>query len=70
MDINELKELVARARETAASVAQAEERVAAVTADLAKMPEIKPAPMRAMGSLPKRESGWVAAATNKLPKAS
>jgi hypothetical protein len=70
MDINELNELVARARETAASVAQAEERVAAVTADLAKMPEIKPAPMRAIGSLPKRESGWVAATTDKLPKAS
>jgi hypothetical protein len=69
MDINELNELVARARETAASVAQAEERVAAVTADLAKMPEIKPAPMRSTGSLPKRESGWVAA-MDKLPKAS
>jgi hypothetical protein len=69
MDINALNELIARARETAASVAQAEERVAAVTADLAKLPEIKAAPARSIESIPKRISGWVPT-MGKLPKAS
>ena len=57
MDINALNELIAKARETATSVAQTEERVAAFTAELAKLPEIKPAPARSIGSFPKREFG-------------
>jgi hypothetical protein len=68
MDINALNELIARARETVASVTQAEQRVAAVTAELAKLPEIKAAPVRSIGSFPKRESGWMPAM--ELPKAS
>jgi hypothetical protein len=69
MDSNALNELIARARETAAAVAQAEQGVAAVTAELAKLPEIKAAPVRSIGSFPKRISGWVPT-TDKLPKAS
>jgi hypothetical protein len=69
MDINALNELIARTRETATLVAQAEERVAAVTAELAKLPEIKAAPVRSIGPIPKRISGWVPT-MEKLPKAS
>jgi hypothetical protein len=69
MDINALNELIARARETVASVAQAEQRIAACTADLAAMPEIKAVPARSIGSFPKRVSGWVAT-MDELPKAS
>jgi hypothetical protein len=69
MDINALNELIARARETAAAVAQAEQRVAAVTAELAKLPDIKVAPVRPIGSFPKRTSGWVPT-MDKLTKAS
>jgi hypothetical protein len=69
MDINALNELIAQARETAASVAQAEQRVAAFTAELAAQPEIKAAPVRSIGSFPKRVSGWVPT-MDKLPKAS
>jgi hypothetical protein len=69
MDINALNELIARARETVASVVQAEQRVAACTAELAAQPEIKVAPARSIGSIPKRVSGWVPT-TEKLPKAS
>ena len=53
----------------AAAVAQAEQVVTAVTAELAKLPEIKAAPVRSIGSFPKRISGWVPT-TDKLPKAS
>jgi hypothetical protein len=67
MDINALNELIAKAREMTASVAEAEQRVAAITADLAKLPEIKVAPARSIGSFPKRDSGWQWAS---LPKAS
>jgi hypothetical protein len=69
MDTNALNELIAKARETAASVAQAEQRIADVTAELAKLPEIKVAPVRSIGSIPKRISGWVPT-MDKLPKAS
>src|SRR6201995_4336754 len=68
MDINALNELIARARETVASVVQADQRVAACTAELAAQPEIKVAPARAIGSIPKRVSGWVPT-TEKLPTA-
>jgi hypothetical protein len=67
MDINALNELIAQAREMTASVAEAGQRVAAITADLAKLPEIKAAPMRSIASFPKRESGWQ---WTSLPKAS
>ncbi len=69
MDTNALNELIAKARETAASLAQAEQRVAAFSAELAKQPELKAAPVRSIGSFPKRVSGWVPT-TDKLPKAS
>jgi hypothetical protein len=49
-----------------ASLAQTEQQVAASTAELAEKPELKAAPVRSIGSIPKRESGWVPA----LPKAS
>jgi hypothetical protein len=69
MDINALNELIAKARETAASLAQAEQRVAAFSAELAEQPELKAAPARSIKSIPKRSSGWVPA-MDKLPKAS
>jgi hypothetical protein len=69
MDINALNELIARARETVASVLEAEQRLATCTAELAAQPEIKAAPPRSIGSFPKRVSGWVAT-MDKLPKAS
>jgi hypothetical protein len=69
MDINALNELIARARGTTASLAQAEQRVAAFSAELAGQPEPKAAPVRSIKSIPKRSSGWVPA-MDKLPKAS
>ena len=72
MDINALNELIARVRETAASLAQAEQRVAAFRAELAeqaKDAEHNVVPARSIRSIPKRASGWVAA-MDKLPKAS
>jgi hypothetical protein len=72
MDINALNALIAQVRETAASVAQAEQRVAAFKTELAehaKDAERNAAPVRSIGSIPKRRSGWVAA-MDKLPKAS
>ena len=72
MDINALNALIAQVRETAASVAQAEQRVAAFKGELAeqaKEAEHNAAPLRSIGSIPKRRSGWVAA-MDKLPKAS
>jgi hypothetical protein len=69
MDTNALNELIAKARETTASLAQAEQRVAAFSAELAEQPELKTAPVRSIGSFPKRVSGWVPT-TDKLPKAS
>jgi hypothetical protein len=69
MDMNALNELIARARETVASVVQAEQRVAACTAELVAHPEINAAPVRSIGSFPKRVSGWVPIG-DKLPKAS
>jgi hypothetical protein len=69
MDINALNELIAQARETVASVAQAEQRLAACTAELAAQPEIKAASLQSIGSFPERVSGWVPI-MDKLPKAS
>jgi hypothetical protein len=69
MDINALNELIARVRETAASLAQAEQRVAAFSAELAEQPQLQPVPVRSIKSIPKRGSGWVPA-MDKLPKAS
>jgi hypothetical protein len=69
MDINALNELIAQVRETAATLAHTEQRVAAFTAELAAQPEIKAAPVRSIQSIPKRISGWVPT-MDKLPKAS
>jgi hypothetical protein len=69
MDSNALNELIAQAREMAASLAKAEQRVAAFSAELAEQPELKTAPVRSIKSIPKRSSGWVPA-IDKLPKAS
>jgi uncharacterized protein YhaN len=72
MDINALNELIAKVRETAVSVAQAEQRVAGFRAELAeqaKEAELKAAPARSIRSIPKRSSGWVPT-MDKLPKAS
>jgi hypothetical protein len=73
MDTAAFDALIAQVRETAASLAQAEQRVAAFKAELteqAKEAERNPAPVRAIRSIPKRaSSGWVPA-MDKLPKAS
>jgi hypothetical protein len=72
MDINALNELIAQVRETADSLAKAEQRVAAFRAELAeqaKETELSAAPVRSIRSIPKRSSGWVPA-MDKLPKAS
>jgi hypothetical protein len=69
MHIDALNALIAQVRETAASLAQAEQRVAAFSAELAEQPEVKAAPVRSIRSIPKRSSGWVPA-MDKLPKAS
>jgi hypothetical protein len=69
MDNNALNELIAQAREMAASLAKAEQRVAAFSAELAEQPELKSAPVRPIKSISKRSSGWVPA-MDKLPKAS
>jgi hypothetical protein len=69
MDTNALNELIAKARETAASLAQAEQRVVAFSADLAEQPELKAVPVRSIQSIPKRDSGWVPS-MKKLPKTS
>ena len=69
MDINALNELIARARETAASVAQAEQRVAACHGRTRRQPEIKAAPVRSIGSFPSGSRGGCRQRTScpKLP---
>jgi uncharacterized protein YhaN len=72
MDIAALNALIAQVRESAASLAQAEQKVAAFRDELAeqaKDAEHNAAPVRSIRSIPKRHSGWVAA-IEKLPKAS
>jgi hypothetical protein len=66
MDSNALHELIAEVRATAAALAEAEQRVASVTAELAQQdraaqPDAKPA-QHIQGPIAKRgNSGWVAA---------
>jgi hypothetical protein len=69
MDTDALYELIAKSRETAASLAQAEQRVAAFSAELAEQPELQAVPVRSIKSIPKRSSGWVPA-IDKLPERS
>ncbi len=74
MDITAFNDLIALARETAASLAQAEQKVAAFKEELAEQAKdaqcnATAAPVRSIKSIPKRHSGWVAA-IEKLPKAS
>jgi hypothetical protein len=75
MDITAFNDLIALARQTAASLAQAEQKVAAFKAELAEQAkvaqcDVAAAPSRSIGSIPKRaNSGWVPA-MEKLPKAS
>jgi len=73
MDITAFNELIAQVRESAASLAQAEQRVAAFKAELAEQEaqrNASAAPVRSIRSIPKRaSSGWVPA-MDKLPKAS
>jgi uncharacterized protein YhaN len=72
MDIEAFNALIAQVRESAASLAQAEQKVAAFKAELAeqaKEAEHNAAPVRSIRSIPKRASGWVAA-IDRLPKAS
>jgi hypothetical protein len=74
MDINALNELIAQARASAASLALAEQRVAAFRTELAEQAKdaernAAAAPVRSIRSIPKRSSGWVPA-IDKLPKAS
>ena len=63
MDSTALDELIAQVRGTAATLAEAEQRVTAFTAELAqqKLPEVSPALLRAR-PMPKRASfGWLPA---------
>ena len=63
MDSTALNELIAQVRGTAATLAEAEQRVAAFTAELAqqKLPDASPALLRAT-PMPKRASfGWLPA---------
>jgi hypothetical protein len=63
MDSTALDELIAQVRGTAATLAEAEQRVTAFTAELAqqKLPEASPALLRAT-SMPKRARfGWLPA---------
>jgi hypothetical protein len=75
MDITAFNELIALARQTAASLAQAEQKVAAFKTELAEQAQdaqcnATAAPVRPIRSIPKRaSSGWVPA-MEKLPKAS
>ena len=72
MDIDAFNALIAQVRESAASLAQAEQKVAAFKSELveqAKDAESNVAPVRSIKSIPRRSSGWVAA-MDKLPKAS
>jgi hypothetical protein len=72
MDIDAFNALITQVRESAASLAQAEQKVAAFKtglAEQAKDAESNAAPVRSIKSIPKRSSGWVAA-MDKLPKAS
>jgi hypothetical protein len=72
MDIATFNALIAQVRETAASLAQAEQKVAAFKTELAEQEaerSVGAAPARSIRSIPKRSSGWVAA-MDKLPKAS
>ena len=74
MDIGTFKELIAMARETAASLDQAEHKVAAFKSELAELAKDTKgdasAPIRSIRPIPKRaNSGWVPA-MEKLPKVS
>jgi hypothetical protein len=75
MDIDAFNALIAQVRESAASLAQAEQKVAAFKTELAEQAEealrnVGAAPVRSIKPIPKRASwGWVPA-MNKLPKAS
>jgi hypothetical protein len=69
VDTNALNELIAKARETAASLAHAEQRVAAFSAELAEQPALGAVAVRSIESIPKRNSGWMPS-MKKLPKAS
>jgi hypothetical protein len=74
LDITAFNAMIALARETAASLAQAEQKVAAFKEELAEQAKdaqcnAAAAPVRSIKSIPKRNSGWVAA-IQKLPKAS
>jgi hypothetical protein len=54
MDTNALNELIGQARAMTASLAQAEQHVAVCSSELAEKPELKAAPVRSIGSFPKR----------------
>jgi hypothetical protein len=75
MDITTFNELIALARETAASLAQAEQKVAAFKEELAEQAKdaqcnAAAGPVRSIKSIPKRtNSGWVPS-IEKLSKAS
>jgi hypothetical protein len=73
MDTNALNERIAKARETAISLAQAEQRVAAFSAELAEQPALKAVPVRSIESIPKSPGegseriGYRATARRSLP---
>ena len=72
MDIDAFNALIAQVRESAASLGQAEQKVAAFKTELAeqaKDAEQSAVPVRAIRSIPKRASGWMAA-MDKHSKAS
>jgi hypothetical protein len=67
MDTNALNELIAQARAMKVSLAQAEQQVAVCSAELAEKPALKAAPVRSIGSFPKRSSRWQWAISNRPP---
>jgi hypothetical protein len=75
MDITAFNAIIALARETAASLAQAEQKVAAFKEELVEQAKdtqgnAAAPPVRSIKSIPKRaNSGWVPS-MEKLPKAS
>jgi hypothetical protein len=62
MDSTALHELIAEVRATAAALAEAEQRVASVTAELAQQDRAAQPARQILGPIAKRgNSGWVAA---------
>ena len=59
MDNTALQELISQARGSAAALAEAEQRVAALKTEFAQQERLKPAALKTVEPMPKRvDSGW------------